>query len=466
MLKKSMAVLAGFMLVANMSLVGCTAKEEAVNPAIAEGMGSIDLTTMTVMGAGAEVLDGNIKITRGGEFVVTGQNMDSMIHVNTVEKVKLRLSGMALTNSDGPAIFFENADKALITIEKDTENFIKDGAAYTVDAKAAIFSNDDLEIKGGGKLTVDASFKHGIAGDDDVVIENGNITITSKEHGIKVNDTLEITGGEISVVSKEGKGIKADKEVIIGGGKVNLKSETNEGIESEGTIAINGGELNIEASGNGINTAESKEPDVIYDIKISGGKTNITSGKSGIDSYGNVTVSGGEVYFLPPFSTEKAPVESKGAFEITGGKVFLNGNEITDAVALTKVAENVPELPAETTGNIKVTLDGAMLSFNTDPVIKNDTTLVGFRGILEALGATVTWDGEKRCAIAEKEGTRIELYIDSTTAYVNGEAKELLTAPEIINGSTMIPVRFVSENLGMKVGWDGVARQVIIEREV
>ncbi len=437
------------------------------NDAWKENAGTIDLTKMAVTGEGIEISEGEIKITKGGDFAVTGENEDSMIYISTDEKVKLRLSGMSLQNPDGPAIYFDNADKALITIENGTENYLKDGGTYSVDdADAVLFSNDDMEIKGGGKLTIDASFKHGIAGDDDVVIENGNIIITSKEHGIKVNDTLNITGGEISVVSKEGKGIKSDTEVIMEGGKLNLISETNEGIECEGTITVKSGEVNITASGKGINTAKSDAAEANYDIKIYGGKVNVNVGESGIDSNGNVLICGGEVYLQGPASGDKAPVEYKGTFDITGGKVFLNGKETADLKELTEIPAPsgvADEALEENSDRITVTLDGKELSFNTDPVIKNGTTLVGFRGILEALGATVTWDAEKRMAGAEKDGIKIELYIDSVTAYVNGEEKTLLTAPEIINGSTMIPVRFVSENLGMKVDWDNDARRVIIE---
>ncbi len=45
----------------------------------------------------------------------------------------------------------------------------------------------------------------------------------------------------------------------------------------------------------------------------------------------------------------------------------------------------------------------------------------------------------------------ITLTIGSDIAYVNGEVQTLLKAPEIINGNTMIPVRFISEQLGMNV---------------
>ncbi|MDO5477739.1 MAG: carbohydrate-binding domain-containing protein [Clostridia bacterium] len=562
-----------------------------------ENTGKINLTDMTVTGSGIAVSEGNIKITKGGDFTVTGKSEDAMIYINTEEKVKLRLSGMSLKNPDGPAIFFDNTDKALITIEKGTENYLKDGATYKEDAKAALFSNDDMEIKGGGKLIIDASYKHGIAGDDDVVIENGIISITSKEHGVKANDLLNILNGEITVTSKEGKGLKADKEVLIEGGKINLVSEKDEGIESEGTLTIKGGTLNVTAKGDGINTGAADDDEAVLEgpaegrfhggmggdarteeaakasaITISGGEIYIKAEGDGIDSNGKLLISGGEVIIDGPAGGGNGSLDFARDFDITGGTViatssmgmvnipsavsqntlkanfasgYEGGSEIIIKEGENEILKVIPSVsfrgivfssdklekgktytvfaggneeatftvegnltsvgtaggmgggrhegmgggrfpggdkpegmerperpegmgggnhPGRNPNRISVTLDGRELFFNTDPVIKNGTTLVGFRAILEALGAEVTWDGDKRCAIAEKDGIKIELYIDSVTAYVNGEEKTLLTAPEIINNSTMIPVRFVSENLGMKVTWDENIRRVIIEK--
>lgn len=111
---------------------------------------------------------------------------------------------------------------------------------------------------------------------------------------------------------------------------------------------------------------------------------------------------------------------------------------------------------------IRVHLNGHILKFNTDPYLKNDSTMVGFRSILEALGATVKWDDGTQTITAEKNDTSIILTIGSTSAYINGEEKTLLAAPELTSDTTMIPVRFVSEALGMKVGWDDMGQLVTI----
>lgn len=234
-------------------------------------VGTVNLDSLTVTGDGIEVQNNTVIITEGGDFTVTGSLEDGMIKINSEDKVKLRLSGMSLTNSSGPSIYFENAEKGFITITENTENYIKDGENYSIeDADAAIFSNDDLEIKGAGTLTVEGNYKHGIASDDDLSIENGTIIITSNEHGIKANNKVTVTGGNIDITAKTGKGIKAGEELLIDAGVINIVSIESEGLESKGTITINGGNINITAADDGINTGNANsqnESDILQGVQ-------------------------------------------------------------------------------------------------------------------------------------------------------------------------------------------------------
>ena len=111
---------------------------------------------------------------------------------------------------------------------------------------------------------------------------------------------------------------------------------------------------------------------------------------------------------------------------------------------------------------VRVHVDGHILAFETNPVIENGTTLVDFRSILEELGATVEWDEVTRTVTAAKDDIKIVLTIDSDVAYVNGESVTLLAAPAIIEDSTMIPVRFISEQFGMKVTWYGDTKLITV----
>ncbi|MGC8722238.1 MAG: copper amine oxidase N-terminal domain-containing protein, partial [Caldisericaceae bacterium] len=85
---------------------------------------------------------------------------------------------------------------------------------------------------------------------------------------------------------------------------------------------------------------------------------------------------------------------------------------------------------------------------------------------IEALGGTIAWDAvERKVTIAFKE-TTIELWIDKNTALVNGEYKLIdQTNPKVVPviippGRTMLPIRFIAENLGCLVEWDAELREV------
>jgi len=99
---------------------------------------------------------------------------------------------------------------------------------------------------------------------------------------------------------------------------------------------------------------------------------------------------------------------------------------------------------------------------DTVPVVVNGRTLVPIRSIIEAFGGEAIWYEDLRSVELILGDTKITLYIDETTVIVNGETLPLDTAPLIINGRTMIPLRFVAECFGLGVAWDEKTRNVYI----
>ena len=98
------------------------------------------------------------------------------------------------------------------------------------------------------------------------------------------------------------------------------------------------------------------------------------------------------------------------------------------------------------------------------PLIRNDRTMLPARFVAENLGAVVDWIGPERKVLITRDDTTIEIFINSDTAYVNGEAVRLDSPAFIENDRTYTPVRFVAERLGAAVDWNGETRQVIITR--
>lgn len=111
---------------------------------------------------------------------------------------------------------------------------------------------------------------------------------------------------------------------------------------------------------------------------------------------------------------------------------------------------------------ISVKIDNNPITFSSDPVNQNGTTLVPMRKIFESLGCTVSWEDSTKTITATKDSIEIKLTLGSTVAYKNGTPINLTVAPQSINGSTYVPPRFVAESLGCKVGWDNPSQTVLI----
>ena len=116
--------------------------------------------------------------------------------------------------------------------------------------------------------------------------------------------------------------------------------------------------------------------------------------------------------------------------------------------------------------DIGVVIDGEKVPFpSQSPVIQNQRILVPLRGVFEEMGATVSWDPHNRSVTAIKGSDRIYLEIASTGAKVNEVGHQLDVAPQIRNGHTLIPLRFVSEALKAQVSWQSEEKRVLVASE-
>jgi len=276
--------------------------------------GTINLgTTITYSGTGISVSGTTVTITAGGDHTVSGTLTDGMIFVNTTERVKLRLSGVNITNKSGPAIFISNADKAFITLVENTVNYLTDGTTYSVEAKGALFSNDTLEIKGNGTLHVTGNYKHGIACDDDIIIENGIIIIDKAvKDGIHVNNNLTVNGGNITITASS-DGIESEGDIVVNAGTLTI-SAGDDGLVAATDVTTNGGTINILTAAEGL---ESKG-----DIIINAGDITVAAKDDGLNATGNITVNGGNLYSN---TTSGDALDSNGTLNINGGIIVASG---------------------------------------------------------------------------------------------------------------------------------------------
>ena len=113
--------------------------------------------------------------------------------------------------------------------------------------------------------------------------------------------------------------------------------------------------------------------------------------------------------------------------------------------------------------DVKVVVNGKQLILDVQPIILNDRVMVPLRAIFQELDLSLQWDELNKIVTGTKEDIKIELTIDQYIAKVNGKLIKLDTPATIINGRTLVPIRFIAESLGCHVKWDEVNRMAIIE---
>ncbi|AFC30878.1 hypothetical protein PM3016_4096 [Paenibacillus mucilaginosus 3016] len=111
---------------------------------------------------------------------------------------------------------------------------------------------------------------------------------------------------------------------------------------------------------------------------------------------------------------------------------------------------------------IGVYVDDEPVSFSVDPLLEDGTTLVQLRPLVEALGVELVWNAQDRTIRGTADGQSFLLTVDSGKAQVNGQEVTLEKAPRIVDGNTLIPLRFVSEATGAVVGWQGEKRTIFV----
>ena len=268
-----------------------------------------------------EVADKSATITCPGAYYVTGEASDFQVVVNTPAAEKEGNTGIYLYNatikSSNSPILIKNADKAVIHLVKGTTNVLEDGNgshAFTNvggkqdTSKAVIYSKDDMNIKGAGKLTVTAKFMNGIQSTNDLKIKNGDITVTAPENGIKGKGSLHISGGTLNITAQKGDGLESNECV-----------ENNDGsfkdtVATKGIVKITGGNITIKAGDDGIDAANY----ILVNDSTEEAKIKVTATSKGLVAEKFIYVDGGTL-----------DVNSDNDALHTHWQVYMNGGNVT-----------------------------------------------------------------------------------------------------------------------------------------
>lgn len=109
---------------------------------------------------------------------------------------------------------------------------------------------------------------------------------------------------------------------------------------------------------------------------------------------------------------------------------------------------------------ITVEVDGRALA-DARPIRSGQRVLVPMRSLFEAMGATLDVQGKR--IVAKRGPDRVEVVLGSDRARVNDRQVRLDEPARVLDGRTLVPLRFVAEALGARVRYDGLASRVSVE---
>jgi len=318
-------------------------------------------------------------------------------------------------------------DPVQVTVEDGVDKSVE---MDYVDTKAPDVTVDNPVVNG-NTATINGTVTDNLSGIKEVSINGTAVTVSDG----KFTTNLPITNGILSFTisatdnagNTTGKSFKYDylsPEVSFTVSNPTIYKATN-----TATFIVNGNAI---------------DNDAIYTVTVNDTIVPVVNGKFSITL--NTTYSPGSDYTITIIATDKSGNKTTKTYNYT----FKSITEI-----ILKINDK----------NFKV--NGETKTLDAPPIIKNGRTLLPIRPIVEALGGSVSWDGTERKVTVSLGSTTIELWIGKNTARVNGtntpiDATNSKVVPEIINGRTMLPLRFVTENLGCQLQWDPNTKTITI----
>jgi len=134
------------------------------------------------------------------------------------------------------------------------------------------------------------------------------------------------------------------------------------------------------------------------------------------------------------------------------------GKKIVAILSVLLILMSIPIYVSATTAQTRVNFDGRPLTFDVSPRTINGRIFVQYRPVAEASGASINWDPANGRITVRAGEASVVMTVGLTSAVVNGRRVNIEATPVILNGHTMVPLRFVAESLGYELNWvNGIA---------
>lgn len=143
------------------------------------------------------------------------------------------------------------------------------------------------------------------------------------------------------------------------------------------------------------------------------------------------------------------------------------GNQVKKVMSALAVSamlmSALPTSVMDAAARISIYINGTEVPAVQAPVMKAGRVLVPLRSIFEGIDAEVQFNNRTKTITATRGDQEVTLTLGSKAAYINGQLNVLDVPASTIKGSTMVPIRFVSEAFGEKVFWNSRSQRVDIK---
>lgn len=451
---------------------------------------SLKGSSVSCSGSGAEADGTTVTITKPGTYVISGTLKNGQIIVDSEEdeNVRLVLNNASITSSDSSPILVRNAKNTILSLAPGTSNVLTDGSKNDdEDATGTLFSKDDLWINGNGSLTVNANFKDGISGNDDLEITEATIIINAADDGIVANDSVSASNADITVTAA-GDGIKTTNGAEIENGYISVQNGSididagADAIQAETLLSIQDGVFRIETSQNNSDSSKGLKggsgiiiedgsfdidstDDAVHSngiIRIENGTLDINAGDDGLHADTALTIDGGTIAIVNSYEGIESAV-----IEINGGTIDVTASDDGINVAGGNDSSSMGGRPGQNSftysgsnqltingGNIKVKATGDGIDVNGPAYMtggyvqingptSNGNGALDYDGVFEISGGTLLAAGSSGMAQAPSSGSTQYIIANTTGEQAAGTAIRLADS----SGNTIVtftPVKVYS----------------------
>lgn len=272
---------------------------------------------------GVAIADGKIELTADENCIRTSEEEDTTKGYVYIKGGTLELSAKKHGISASRYVIVEGGEIDITTTGTEVDSDSNDSSGGGMWGRPGGFGNE-----GSGLAKIKSK---GIKADVSVSVSGGSININSTGHAISSGGAVSISGDDTKLTlyakcsspSANSKGIKADGDLLVSGGSVNVKY-SYEGLESKGgVINISGGSVGVYSTDDGFN-ASSNDGSIV----IGGGNIFVNASGDGFDSNGNIYFTGGTTLIAGPTTSADGALDcgdNRNYIAVSGGTLIAYG---------------------------------------------------------------------------------------------------------------------------------------------